>query len=257
MGAQTGFSRAALCGTELAALMFLLALTAGAQEYYWESSTGGEDSTGTVSMTSYSPGKMKFVSEKPADPELIVRLDRRSMLVVNTRLGNYAEVSFADWKNMRGQEGAWVVQIPAEIQQLPPEERDRKIQEYLASTTRGNARPEVIRVPETKTIEGFPCAKWIVKLENRTVLVVWTTKAIKEFPSMRDDLAEAFRQLSLNYPSMRYLPDALRTVDGFPLRYQAGDVTTTVKKIEKRDWSSDEFEAPRGYRKTTAALPGR
>ncbi len=240
-----------------AGLMLLCASAANAQDYYWESLSGPEDTVGQVSVTSFSPRKMKFVSGNPGDPVIIVRLDRQSVLVVNASRQSYAEIGFADWKNMRAQQSAWVVQVPPDIQQLPPEERNRRLQEVLAQNPATGARADVQRVPETKTIQGLACTKWIVKAENRIVLTVWATRAIREFGVMRGDLAECYRQLALNYPGMRYYAEALRSIDGFPMQYQADDTKTTVKLIQRRNWDDEEFQAPSGYRKTTPAIPGR
>ncbi len=236
-------------------LMMVSAATASAQGYSWEIAPG--DSASAIAEVAYSPGKLKYESANAADPVLIVRLDRRSVLVVNTRRESYAEISFQDWKAIRNQQNAMVVQIPPEIQQLPPDERDRRLQEYVAATNAGAGKPAVIPVQDAKVIQGFPCSKWIVKLENRIVLTVWATRAVKEFVSMRHDLEESFRQLSLNYPSMRYLPDAVAGIDGFPVQYGTGDDMSTVRKLQKRNWGDDEFDPPAGYRKTSAAVPGR
>lgn len=228
-----------------------------AQEYYWETVTGAGDSTSPAAKVYYAPRKLKYVSARENDPIITVRLDRGSVIVMNTRRETYAEVTAEEWKSMRGQQSAMVFQIPPDIQKLPEEQRDRRMRELMDAQLHPNRKVDVIRIAETKTIRGYPCAKYVVKQENRVVFTVWSTRAVKEFESMRSDLVEGYRQLSLNYPALRLLPDALKGIDGFPMEYQAGDEKTTVQKIEKRIWGEDQFEAPADYRRTTPAIPGQ
>jgi len=228
-----------------------------AQNYYWETVTGDAESIVPVAKAFYAPRKLKYVSAREYDPTLIIRLDRGSVFVVNTRRETYAEISFADWKSMREQQSAMVFQIPPDVQNLPEEQRSRRLQELIAAQSNENSKVDVLRIPETKMIRGYMCAKSIMRQDGKTLLTVWSTRAMKEFESMRSDLTEAYHQLSLNYPAMRNLSVALKSIDGFPIEYQRGEEKTTVQKIEKRVWGEEEFEPPSGYKRTTPAVPGR
>jgi len=228
-----------------------------AQDYYWETVTGIDDSSAPVAKTFYAPKKLKYVSAKEDDPTIIVRMDRGTVLVVNARRETFAEVSYADWKSMRGQQNALVFQIPPDVQKLPDEQRERRVRELMATQLSANRNVEVVRSAETKFVHGYSCSKYTVKQENRAVLILWSTRAVKEFEHMRDDLAEAYRQLSLNHPALRMLPDALKSIDGFPMEYRVGEEKTTVQKIEKRIWGEDVFEAPSGFKRTTPAVAGQ
>jgi hypothetical protein len=245
------------CAVPVLILMVAITETALAQDYYWESITGEADSTAPAAKTFFAPKKMKFVPAKENDPMLIIRLDRGSVYVINERRKTYAELNFTEWRSMRRQQSAMVFQIPPDVQKLPDDQREQRLHELMADQVNPISNVDVIRTPETKVIRGYVCGKYIVKQDSKVILTVWSTHAIKEFESMREDLKGVYQQLGLNYPAMRYLPDALNSIDGFPLEYQIGEVKTTVQKIEKRIWGEDEFEPPPGFKRTTAAVPGQ
>jgi hypothetical protein len=239
-----------------AVLCIMLVLGTGyarGQDFYWEMRSA--DSTAAPARVSYSQGKLKYVSPREQDPVLIVRLDRKSVLVVNHRRESFAEVSFEEWRSMRGQQSNVVVQIPPEVDRLPEEQRARKVHELIDEQSKAGRAVDVVRVQEMKTVRGFVCAKFVVKVDGKVALSVWATRGVKEFPSMRGNLVGAYGQLALAYPAMKLYADALKNIDGFPMEYQWGDERSTVTQLQKRNWGEEEFEAPAGYRKTTAAVP--
>ncbi len=244
-------------GFKLLAATMLAVSSVWAQQYTWEASLAPDDTLTSVSHTFYAPKKMKYISAKPDDPIIIIRLDRGTVIVVNTRRASYAEVTFDEWRSMRAQQSAMVMEIPPDIQRMPEEQRNRKMQELIREQGSAQQKVEVLKFPDTKSVRGYQCGKFIVKVDNKVGLNVWSTRAVKDFEEMRSDLVEMYRQLAAAYPVMKLFPNALKSIDGFPMEVQQGDVKLTVMKVEKRILGDDEFEPPPGYRRTTPAIPGR
>ncbi len=216
-----------------------------------------DDSLAAVSRTFYAPKKMKYVSARGSDPTIILRLDRGTVIVVNDRRESYAEVSFDGWRAMRAQRSAMVLEIPPDVQNMPEEQRTRKVQELVRGQENADRKVEVLRLPETKVVRGYTCAKFIVRVDNKLGLTVWSTRAVRDFEKMRGDLVEMYRQLAPAYPAMNLFPDALKSIDGFPMEFTWGEEKLTVTKVEKRILGDDEFDPPAGYRRTMPAIPGR
>lgn len=230
--------------------------TAWPQQYSWEASLAPDDSLASVERTMYAPKKMKYTSAKQDDPTIIVRLDRGTVIVVNNRRGSYAEVTFDEWRSMRAQQSAMVVEIPPDVQKLPEEQRSRKVEELIRGQTNNARKVEVLRFPDSKVVRGYACGKFIVKVDNKVGLTVWSTRGVRDFEFMRGDLIEMYRQLSAAYPAMKLLPEALKSIDGFPMELVWGDMKLTVMKVEKRVLGDDEFDPPAGYQRTMPAVPG-
>jgi uncharacterized protein DUF4412 len=150
------------------------------------------------------------------------------------------------------------------ISVMPPERR--KIMEQMMGKNlglgSGGGKLEVKKSGESKTISGYACTKLVVTQDEKEVLVLWTTKDIKEFASIRNDYEQlATRTSSMMASNARWgggalaqaWPEAMKVSDGFPIQQEMGGIKTVVTKIEQKSTPANAFEPPSGYKRVEPA----
>ncbi len=233
--------------------------TAVGQGLHWEStiSREGVEDTNAVTEVEYLDGSFKLV---PADgePTLIVHCSDKSVVVVNQMARTYTVMTFAEWSSVVGERKPSMFAVPPSVQNLPPEERKRVMDEmYKNAPFQKTPVIETVKTTETKTICGFPCVKYIVKQDREEIGAHWITTQLKELSLIQGDLLEFYRQVAIKGTEVeRGMAKGLALIGGFPMRTDVGDDESTVKVFQRRNLQEEDFEAPSGYRRATPQLGG-
>jgi hypothetical protein len=239
----------------------VICLSAGiafSQGLYWESTmTPPIAGAKEIHSTSYyRPHMFKQVSGEQAS---IFRLDKGLLIRVDKERKEYSEMTFAELeaqvKEASKAMEAQMTEMKKQLEKMPPEQR-KMLGQFIGDTTkggRGDTTIEVTKTSETKTISGYSCTKYVVKLGGKEFGSVWTTTGVPGFPAMRDDFRDFSQRMASLMPSRgSQIAVGMRKIDGFPIQTTMANITTTVTKVEKRSVAASEFEVPSGYTKVKA-----
>jgi hypothetical protein len=241
----------------------LVALTTSgfAQGLYWESTmTGGPIGTRNDQMW-VVPKKMKGVTKETGEA-FIVRLDKELFITIDPKEKTYSEMTFDDMEKMMKKASSKMDAGMSEMQKKladMPEEQRKMVEKMMGSSmpAKGaDAKVEVEKTGDTKTISGFKCTKYDVTQNGKEFMTLWVTKSVKEFESMRKDWEEfSARLTAMNPMAGKGIADAYKQIDGFPIQSTlAMGMTTTVTKIEEKTAPASEFEVPSGYTKVKSKM---
>lgn len=242
------------CGRALLAVL-LTAGTAAAQGLYYETTlVGGPFGKGSevVTQTFLMPRMMKHMESQDQD-FMIFRLDKEKIISVDPKAKTYWEQTFAELEQAAKAASARMEKQMAEMQKylkdLPEEQR--KMMEGMSGTTLDKLGDvKVAKTGETKTISGFACTKFVAREGERVLMTVWATRDVKGFDALRKDYeAMSRRMTAMNASFVKGLADAMSKIEGFPVRTEWGEITSTVTKLEQRSTPESAFTVPAGYTK--------
>jgi hypothetical protein len=242
-------------------VLVLTAIHARGQIYTESVATGrsvGEQRT----QSYYMPGMFKFVQDN--GDITIMRFDKDLWIAVDGRRKEYWQMTFSEleskMKGMASQMDAAMQQMQDQLASMPPEQR--KMMEQMMGrqlgSTGGRGRLEVKQGGKSRTISGFRCTRYSVTEGGKEVLVLWTTKGVKEFGRMRKDYEKFSKSMAGMTGSKkrgdtgslsRAWVEAMKAVDGFPMEHESAGVKTTVTKLERRSTPAGAFEPPSGHKK--------
>jgi hypothetical protein len=255
------------CYQTLGITILLLGLAVQAHgQIYTERMTTGMGNDQQHSQTYYMPKMMKIVHHN--GNALIIRLDKELLISVDNQKKEYSQMTFAEletrMKEMRGRMEAALQEMQKKMADMPPEQRKLMEQMMAKSPVAGlrGGQYEVKRSGETKTISGFACTKYVVTRDGSDVLVLWTTKDVKEFATLRQDYEQFVRRMaplpasaskgSGGMPTDAWT-EAMKVIDGFPIQEEVMGVTTVVTKLVRKPIATSEFEPPAGYKQVAPA----
>lgn len=247
------FARVNCCRALLAVV--LTAGSAAAQGLYYETTlVGGPFGKGSevVTQTFLMPRMMKQVSSQDQD-FMIFRLDKEKIISVDTKAKTYWEQSFAELeqavKAASGRMEKEMAEMQKYLKDLPEEQR--KMVEGMSGTSIDKLGDvKVTKTAETKTISGFACTKFVAKEGERVLMTVWATRDVKGFDALRKDYEAVSRRITAMNPTFaKGLVDAMLKIEGFPIRTEWGEMTSTVTKLEQRVTAESAFTVPAGYTK--------
>lgn len=236
--------RVILCG-----LLFpLFSLTVLAQGLSFEIVRGGNGDEGGEKGL-YMPGM--FRQEDKNGHVSILRLDREVMFAFNPEKKTYTETTFKELeaKVKQGRLKANEA-MKQRMAGMPPEQR-KKLEERMAGITGQHAdqKEEVAETGKRRTIDGYSCTGYTVKLDGKEFETVWATRDIPNFASVRKD----FQRISSFFTSLtgsRTGFASLEKINGFPLeRGGAAGIREKITKIQKGSFPSSMFDIPPGYTK--------
>lgn len=248
--------------TVAAAVVLAFATTAFSQGLYYEAKVEGAGTNRGEQMY-LVPKKLKIVNANtPGNSVMIVRLDKEVIWQVNPSQKTYAEITFAQLEEMAGKMGAKMndamAKMQKELEGLPPEQR-KMVEEMMKGTMPGAASGggsvTVRNTGERQTISGFPCIKYVATQGNDVLMTLWTTRSVQGFDEFAGDWKEFGKRMTALVPRFgKEMANAYKDIDGMPIKTQAGGITTTVTKIDRRSIPAAEFEIPAGYTKTRSDL---
>ncbi len=241
-----------------AASLLCLAVTAFSQGLYYEAKIEGAGSERGQQMY-MAPKKMKSIDlNTQGNSVMIVRLDKEVMWQLNPAKKTYSEVTFAQLEQMVGKMGAKMddamAKMQKELEGLPPEQRkvvEEMMKGKMPGMAAGGGTVTVRNTGERQTISGFPCVKYVAMRGDDQLMALWTTRSVQGFDEFAKDWKEFGKRMAALAPRFgKEMADAYKDIDGMPIKTQAGGITTTVTKIERRSIPASEFEIPAGYTKT-------
>jgi hypothetical protein len=238
-------------------LAILLAGSAFSQGLYWESTTSGgplKDKE-NISQNYAMPRMFKIVNPTTV---MILRMDQEKIYTVDPAKKTYSEMTFADMEAYAKKAGEKMAQYREKMKNMPPEQR--KQIEAMTGMMGGTEGPvEISATGEKKSVDGFSCAKYVMKRGGKEMMTLWVTKDVAGFDNLRKDWMEFGKRMAA-LTNMSGLGDAYQKIDGFPMETDMdimGKMTTVVTKVEKRTTPAGEFSVPAGYTKTESPLMGK
>jgi hypothetical protein len=239
----------------------LFAMTLFGQGLYWESKTvlSMMPDKEILSKTYYLPGKLKQSGTREG-VDVIIRLDRQVIVTVDSSDKTYSEMTFAELEGTMQEMGSKLSEMEKELEKLPPEQR-KMVEQMMAGkmgAKKSEAKVEVAKTGEKKTIAGYSCSEFVAKQDGKTFLTVWTTNDIKGPEGLGKEMKEFGRRISEMSPMFgKGRAEAMKSIEGFPLQTESEQVKTVVTKVEKRSINGSEFEVPEGYTKVKPKAMGR
>ena len=236
------------------------ASAAAAQGLYWESTITGVGNETRTSQNYAMPKMMKIVSA--SGPVVILRADQDKFITVDTKKQTYSELTFSEMesaaKAMQAQMESARGDLEKRMKDMSPEQRamiEKMLPQIPAADAAKPAAVVVKNTGETKSISGYPCTKYVASADGKTILVAWTSTAVKGFEALRGDwVAYQKRMASTNRAVGTAITDAYAKIEGFPMETEVGNVKTSVTKVEPRTTAASEFDVPPGYKKETMDL---
>jgi hypothetical protein len=225
------------------------------QGLYWESTTKMPvgDGKEMLSTSCYRPHMFKQSSENSVS---IFRLDKEMMYLIDTQKKEYSEMTFAEMeayakKANKKLEGK-MAEMNEQLKNMPPEQR-KAMEQMMGNAGMGgqNAKIDVMKTAEKKTISGYACVKYAMKENGKEIGSVWTTTGVPDFSSMQKDMKEFSQRMAAQMPKAGEMVAAMKKVEGFPVQTTIAGITMIVTKIEKKVVAASEFEVPAGYKKVT------
>jgi len=134
---------------------------------------------------------------------------------------------------------------------LPPEQQAKmkKRMESMKSPGSPGAVRKVVATGEVKTISGYSCQQYLVKVDDKTEETIWATKQIGGFESAKKDLQEFMERMRSMIGTRGDFGAWYKDIDGFPIQTESHGSINTVTKVERRSIPASEFEVPAGYTK--------
>jgi hypothetical protein len=242
-------------GMMLLSMTFIsIGITFG-QELYWESTTVTKIAGATEMHHSscYRPQMFKQWSDKDAT---IFRLDKEIIYTIDNTRKEYSEMTFSEMEAMAkkasGEMDAQMAEMKKQLAEMPAEQREA-MEKMMGGMMKGGseeAKLDVTKTGETKTISGYKCIKYLIKENDKEFGTLWTTTAVPDFSAMQNDF-KAFSQRMASLTTMRgsQMAAAMKKIEGFPIQTVIAGMTMTVTKFEKRSIAAGEFDVPSGYKK--------
>lgn len=225
------------------------------QELYWESTTV-TNIAGATEMhhsSAYRPHMFKQWSDKDAT---IFRLDKELIYSIDNTKKEYSVLTFSEMEAMAkkagGEMDAQMAKLKKQLADMPAEQREA-MEKMMGGMMKGGgeeAKLDVSKTGETKTISGYKCTKYLIKENDKEFGTLWTTTNVLDFGAMQNDF-KAFSQRMASLTTMRgsQMAAVMKKIDGFPIQTTIAGMTMTVTKFEKRSIAESEFEVPTGYKK--------
>jgi hypothetical protein len=228
-----------------------------AQGLYIESTRSG--GSNVEEKMYYMPKMFKSVSSDRSEIS-ILRFDRETIYDINPEKKTYTAMTFAEMKAMVDNARSKADEMMAKrLASLPPDQRE-KMKERMAAMknppSSSGATHEVVSTGEHRTINGYACDKYIVKINGKESETVWASKQVPGYETMKRDMEGFLDRMSAIAGRRGDLGAWFRQIDGFPIETDSHGSVKTVAKIDRRSIPASEFEVPAGYTREKNRMPG-
>ncbi len=191
---------------------------------------------------------------------VIIRLDKEMFYTVDADKKQYSEMPFSEletkMKSAGDEMNSKMAEMKKKLESMPPEQR-KMVEKMMGDRLSDSGKTpavEVTKSTEKKTISGFPCVKYVITSDGKEFGTIWTTTAIPEFSTMKDEFMSLSQRLaSLSPVNGKQLSAGLKKIQGFPIETDLSSMTTIVTKISKQAIPAGEFEIPAGYTRVNQA----
>ena len=249
--------RRIVTGVSPVLLSLLFASVVCAQGFYTESTRSG--SSDVEEKMYYMPGMFKSVSGDRSEIS-ILRFDRETIYHLNPEKKTYTAMTFAEMKAMVDNGRSRADEMMAKrLSSLPPDQQE-KMKERMAAMKNPPSSPgakhEVVSTGEHRTISGYACDKYIVKINGKESETVWASKQVPGYETMKRDMEGFLDRMSAIAGRRGDLGAWFKQIDGFPIETDSHGSVKTVAKIDRRSIPASEFEVPAGYTREKNRMPG-
>ncbi len=246
-------------------ILAILLFSAGycsAQGLYWESKiSGGPMGDNAKESKFYYMPKMFKSLDVEKNEATIFRLDKKLFVTIDYEEKVYSELTFDEMDSVMTKMSVKMDSKMAELQkqmESMPEEQRKMMEKMLGDKMPGfkkDPKVEVEKTEETQKIAGYNCTKFIVKMDDKDFMNVWTTQAVHTMGLMKDDMKEYSLKMAQSMPmNGGAIAKAFQKIDGFPMLTEVMGVNNIVTKIEKKNTEAAEFEVPDGFKKEKSPL---
>lgn len=243
------------CSPVLLSLLF--ASLVSAQGFYIESTRSG--GSGVEDKMYYMPKMFKSVSGDRSEIS-ILRFDRETIYHLNPEKKTYTAMTFAEMKAMVDNARSRTDDMMAKrLASLPPDQREQMKEKMAAMKNRpssSDAAREVLSTGEHKTINGYACERYIVKINGKESETIWASKQVPGYETMKRDMEGFLDRMSGIAGRKGDLGEWFKQIDGFPIETDSHGNVNTVAKIDRRAIPASEFEVPAGYTREKNRMPG-
>lgn len=207
-------------------------------------------------MRVLSADKKFKVLEEGGSGQYLVRLDRDEMYWIDSKKRSYQVFKLSELqraaKGVQQQMRVAMSKMKEELKHLPPEQRALMEQMMGSGAGSGGQESESVEVKKTgveKTIAGYRCEEYVVRVGGKERLKACTTEQIPGFSGMRGDWVVMQKRLAEVVPFWggKGHGEWYGRLSGFPLESEMGGVRAVVTKVEVSDPPTSEFEIPAGY----------
>lgn len=243
--------RRSIVFASLAAGALLGAATAAAQGLSWDSETNVAGKKENQKYY-YMPGMFKAVTGR--GQEMVMRLDRETIASVDREKKEYWEMTFDEletfMKKAQGMMDSRMAEMRKQMEGMPEEQR-KMMEQMLGPAGPGAEGAIAVKpMPDKKVINGYNCTKVIVTQGKREAVTLWTTRDVKEYAGMAKEWQEFGKRMAQLTPTVgRAMAEGISRIDGFPIRVEAGGMTSEVKNVRKSTTPASEFTVPAGYKR--------
>lgn len=189
----------------------------------------------------------------------ILRLDKDVMYSIDPANKTYTEMKFSDIQaRARAGRAKMEVMMKKRMNGLSPEQRkvmEDRMAAMQGSNTKPEIRDEVVSTGESKVIAGFQCTKYVIKRNGKESEIVWASKDIKGFESIRVDMEKWMTTMSTLSGSRQSASEWYNEIKGFPVQTESDGSVHTVTHLEQKTINASQFEVPAGYAKESVNLP--
>lgn len=198
--------------------------------------------------------KFKVVDEEGAT-QYLVRVDRDEMYWIDTKKRSYQVMKLSELeraaRGMQEQMRAAMSKMKDELKNLPPEQR-AMVEQMMGGSAPARGESGAVEISKTgvqKTIAGYRCEEYVVRVDGKQRLKACTTEQIPGFAGMREDWVAVQKRMAEAVPFWggKGQGEWYGKLPGFPLESEMGDVRAVITKVEVTTPPASEFEVPAGY----------
>lgn len=246
----------------LVAMVLLASVYCRAQGLYWESKiSGGPLGDNAKESKFYYMPKMFKSLDIEKNEASIFRLDKKLFITIDYEEKTYSEITFDEMDSVLSKMSVKVDSKMAELQkqmESMPEEQRKMMEKMLGDKMPGfkkDPKVEVVKTDSTQKIAGYICTKYIVKMDEKDFMNIWTTQAVHTMGLMKEDMKEYSLKMAQSMPmNGGAIAKAFAQIDGFPMLTEVMGVNNAVTKIEKKNTPAADFDVPEGFKKEKSPL---
>lgn len=215
--------------------------------------------TAEKALSSWDPEK-----EGGEGTHVIYRGDKQVIWVLTDKDKKYTEISKADVDQMGAQIDDSMAKMKKEMEGMPADQR-AMMEKMMAKMGGGGKAPVrvVKKTDDSKTINGFPCTRYLVSLDGKASSEIWATPYEKFNVKAADmkvleDMMKMFESLTSRFQGMGSRSKGMVNgdgVDGVPIQTTMFDRSgkpvdvTTVESVTRDAVPAADFELPAGCKK--------
>jgi hypothetical protein len=202
--------------------------------------------------------------------DLIYRGEQREIVVVDHERKAYQLMDEKTMRQLAGQVSGAMQQMQEALENVPEEQRaaiEQMMKQRMPRPPPAQPESELRKTGESAIHNGYPCVKYVLLRDGRTVSELWVTdwsnvEGGSEVVEAFEEMAEFFREMLDSLPDMAGGPGFdhtmfthMKGLGGFPgvTRELGADGSlegeSVLRSAKRRTIAAAEFEPPAGYQR--------